>query len=81
MPWVHFVPIQNDLSDLYDALVFFRGDTMTWHQDGTGSANDTRGERERVGRHDKMAKNIAMQGRKWSKTFWRREDMTAYIFR
>ncbi|EGO19794.1 glycosyltransferase family 90 protein [Serpula lacrymans var. lacrymans S7.9] len=25
-PWVHYIPIQLDLSDLYDALVFFRGD-------------------------------------------------------
>src|SRR6266446_7141378 len=25
-PWVHYVPIQSDLSDLWDALVFFRGD-------------------------------------------------------
>ncbi|KAL0957963.1 hypothetical protein HGRIS_000143 [Hohenbuehelia grisea] len=24
-PWVHYVPIQVDYSDLYDALVFFRG--------------------------------------------------------
>ncbi|TFK31626.1 glycosyl transferase family 90-domain-containing protein [Crucibulum laeve] len=25
-PWVHYVPIQLDLSDLHDALFFFRGD-------------------------------------------------------
>jgi len=25
-PWVHYVPIQSDYSDLYDTLVFFRGD-------------------------------------------------------
>ncbi|KAG1761134.1 hypothetical protein EDD22DRAFT_847968 [Suillus occidentalis] len=25
-PWVHYVPIQIDYSDLYDALLFFRGD-------------------------------------------------------
>ncbi|KAJ2932199.1 hypothetical protein H1R20_g4882, partial [Candolleomyces eurysporus] len=25
-PWVHYVPVQMDLSDLHDALVFFRGD-------------------------------------------------------
>ncbi|KAJ8073632.1 hypothetical protein PM082_011910 [Marasmius tenuissimus] len=25
-PWVHFVPVQVDLSDLYDSLMFFRGD-------------------------------------------------------
>jgi len=31
-PWVHYVPIQLDLSDLHDALFFFRGDAH-----GTGS--------------------------------------------
>lgn len=25
-PWVHYVPVQVDLSDLHDALIFFRGD-------------------------------------------------------
>ncbi|KAF8576246.1 glycosyltransferase family 90 protein [Ramaria rubella] len=26
MPWVHYIPVQVDLSDLYDILAFFRGD-------------------------------------------------------
>ncbi|GFZ52429.1 hypothetical protein JCM24511_10202 [Saitozyma sp. JCM 24511] len=26
-PWVHYVPIQVDYSDLYDVIAFFRGDT------------------------------------------------------
>lgn len=25
-PWVHYIPVQVDLSDLWDALAFFRGD-------------------------------------------------------
>ena len=25
-PWLHYVPVQVDLSDLYDSFVFFRGD-------------------------------------------------------
>jgi len=31
--------------------------------------------------HDRLARQIASNGRQWSKTFWRREDMTAYMFR
>lgn len=62
-PWVHYVPIQVDLSDLWDALTFFRG------QPG--------GE----GAHDDMACKIARDGREWSLSFWRREDMVAYMFR
>lgn len=34
-PWVHYVPIQVDLSDLHDALSFFRGGL-----NGTGAHDD-----------------------------------------
>ncbi|KII83965.1 glycosyltransferase family 90 protein [Plicaturopsis crispa FD-325 SS-3] len=63
MPWVHYVPVQLDYSDLHDALGFFRGDL-----NGEGA-------------HDDMARKIATAGRVWSKTFWRKEDLTAYQFR
>ncbi|KAF8908122.1 glycosyl transferase family 90-domain-containing protein [Gymnopilus junonius] len=62
-PWVHYVPVQLDLSDLWDALVFFRGDPA-----GNGA-------------HEDIAKEIAEAGRAWSKSFWRKEDMVAYMFR
>ncbi|KAK0496511.1 glycosyltransferase family 90 protein [Armillaria luteobubalina] len=63
MPWVHYIPIQGDYSDLWDALVFFRGDLK-------GDNN-----------HEDLARKIASAGRDWSRTFWRKEDMTAYNFR
>ncbi|KAF8347448.1 glycosyl transferase family 90-domain-containing protein [Amanita rubescens] len=62
-PWLHYVPIQIDLSDLHDALVFFHGDA-----NGEGA-------------HDELAHLIALEGRKWSKNFWRRQDLIAYFFR
>lgn len=62
-PWVHYVPVQVDLSDLYDALLFFRGD-------GNGE-----------GAHEHLARKIAVAGRQWSKTFWRKEDLVSYMFR
>ncbi|KAJ7180036.1 glycosyl transferase family 90-domain-containing protein [Mycena crocata] len=34
-PWVHYIPIQLDLSDLHDALAFFRGDAS-----GAGAHED-----------------------------------------
>ncbi|KAF5354282.1 hypothetical protein D9756_007151 [Leucocoprinus leucothites] len=34
-PWVHYIPVQVDLSDLHDSLVFFRGDG-----NGEGSHED-----------------------------------------
>ena len=56
-PWVHYIPIKADLTDLYDVLTFFRAG------------------------HDSMGEEIATEGKKWSKAFWRREDMVAYQFR
>ncbi|KAG2068520.1 hypothetical protein BDR04DRAFT_1208647, partial [Suillus decipiens] len=62
-PWVHYVPVQVDLSDLYDTLTFFRGGPQ-----GEGA-------------HEDLAKKIAAAGREWSQTYWRKEDLTAYMFR
>lgn len=62
-PWVHYVPIKVDYSDLYDAVAFFNGDT-----EGNPGEDD-------------LAQEIAMAGRKWSKQFYRNQDMTAYTFR
>ncbi|KAL1749096.1 glycosyltransferase family 90 protein [Schizophyllum fasciatum] len=62
-PWLHYVPVQMDYSDLYDSLIFFRGDEHG------------------VGAHDDLAEKIAVQGRKWSKEYWRMEDLQAYFIR
>ncbi|KIJ63998.1 glycosyltransferase family 90 protein [Hydnomerulius pinastri MD-312] len=63
-PWVHYVPVKVDYSDLHDSLSFFRGNLVT----GQGA-------------HEEMASKIARAGREWSKSFWRKEDMIAYMFR
>ena len=62
-PWVHYIPVQVDLSDLYDSLMFFRGDLH---------GNNA---------HDDLARKIASAGREWSLRYWRKEDLTAYMFR
>lgn len=40
-----------------------------------------RGDLNGEGAHEDMAEKIATAGRTWAKTFWRREDLTAYMFR
>ncbi|KAJ3866512.1 hypothetical protein EV359DRAFT_71786 [Lentinula novae-zelandiae] len=52
-----------DLLDLYDSLIFFRGDS-----NGEGA-------------QEELARQIALQGREWSKTYWRRQDIIAYSYR
>ncbi|KAG8901563.1 Glycosyltransferase Family 90 domain containing protein [Tulasnella sp. 408] len=63
-PWLHYIPLKYDYSDLYDVLAFFLGDVH-----GKAKGNDA------------MAASIGVAGRKWATTYWRREDMVAYVFR
>lgn len=64
-PWVHYVPVKLDYTDLYDSLSFFRGD-----MNGRGKGGE-----------DDLARDIGMAGREWSEKFYRTEDMIAYVFR
>ncbi|WVF68637.1 hypothetical protein IAT40_003407 [Kwoniella sp. CBS 6097] len=74
-PWVHYVPIQVDYSDLYDAMAFFQGDSHSHSNSATSdSTSDTPGE-------PTLARDIAEAGREWAHTHWRKEDMVAYTFR
>ncbi|KAF8517358.1 hypothetical protein BU17DRAFT_76415 [Hysterangium stoloniferum] len=68
MPWVHYIPVQINLSDLYDILAFFRGSP------NPATASEETG-------NDAVAEKIATAGKVWSDTFYRKEDMTAYHFR
>lgn len=40
-----------------------------------------RGEDEWTNTNDALAASIAKAGKEWSRTYYRREDMTAYMFR
>jgi hypothetical protein len=40
-----------------------------------------RGDINGEGGQDELAQKLAKAGRDWSLTFWRKEDMTAYMFR
>ncbi|GAA5985617.1 hypothetical protein JCM10908_007044 [Rhodotorula pacifica] len=64
-PWVHYVPVRVDYSDLYNLLAFFDGGA----------------DRARTGNHDGLAEEIAMAGADWAAKFWRVEDMQAYVYR
>ncbi|PLW06531.1 hypothetical protein PCASD_24354 [Puccinia coronata f. sp. avenae] len=39
-PWVHYVPIKIDYSDLYDVMVFFRGDDDDEDEDDAAAKGD-----------------------------------------
>ncbi len=60
-PWLHYVPIRIDYSDLYNVLAFFDG--------GLGP--------DREGHHDDLANSIAVAGADWAAKHWRVVDMKA----
>ncbi|KAK1231220.1 hypothetical protein PQX77_005665 [Marasmius sp. AFHP31] len=78
-PWVHYVPVQVDLSDLWSVFLFFRG-VMNTHE-GESGTDGSQYASGGGGAHDELAKKIGDDGYEWSRTFWRREDMVAYNFR
>lgn len=69
-PWVHYIPIKVDYSDLYDVMVFFLGDQ-----------SDDPNLKEFKKGHDELAEKIATDGKTWAAEHWRRQDMAAYMFR
>lgn len=69
-PWLHFVPLDIRLHNLYSTLLYF-----------TGILGGKSGRETQVGAHEREAALIAEQGREWANKSLRREDMEIYMFR
>ena len=69
-PWLHFVPQDIRLHDVYSTLLYFTG--IRRHKDGRDI---------NVGAHEREAAFIAEQGREWANKILRKEDMEIYMFR
>jgi hypothetical protein len=84
-PWLHYVPVQFDLSDLYDILVYFRGlpESFVTSSSSSGASNASRVEAGFEARRgdDHLARSIASAGSLWAKDYWRKEDIGAYMYR
>ena len=68
MPWVHFVPLDITLRDLWATMAYFLGFPADGDSGGL-QAHDVEGER------------IATEGRVWADKVLRREDMLLYVHR
>ncbi|GAA5832497.1 hypothetical protein JCM11251_001347 [Rhodosporidiobolus azoricus] len=69
-PWVHYIPVKLDYSDLLPILAFFIGSPLP--------ADIRAG---RTGAHDELAEQVATEGKRWAQQFWREVDMQAYLWR
>ncbi|WVQ82986.1 hypothetical protein IAT38_005124 [Cryptococcus sp. DSM 104549] len=68
-PWLHYIPLKPDYSDLYDIMAFFVGPV-----DELGNVDETRG-------HDHLARKIGEAGQRFALEHWSWVDMQAYTFR
>ncbi|GAA5914455.1 hypothetical protein JCM6882_003023 [Rhodosporidiobolus microsporus] len=69
-PWVHYVPVKLDYTDLLPILSFFIGSPLP--------ADIRNG---RTGAHDDLAERIATAGKEWAGQYWRKVDMQVYLWR
>ncbi|KAI9784537.1 MAG: hypothetical protein M1816_000803 [Peltula sp. TS41687] len=73
-PWLHFVPLDLRLHDVYSTLAYFAGLTTTTNKQG-------RRNRLHAAPHHQEGEYIATQGRHWANKVLRKEDMEIYMFR
>ncbi|KAF2796472.1 glycosyltransferase family 90 protein [Melanomma pulvis-pyrius CBS 109.77] len=73
--WLHFIPMDNTLVDLYGIMEFFLG-TRT-----EAGNEDFAHLKIEGGGHDAKAKKIAQTGKEWAGKVLRREDMLLYVYR
>ncbi|KAF8576378.1 glycosyltransferase family 90 protein [Ramaria rubella] len=72
IPYYHYIPIQQDYSDVYNVMAFFAGPPA---KGSKGFHIDT------AGGHDNLAQQIGENAAKFVRTMWRWEDMQVYMYR
>jgi hypothetical protein len=78
-PWVHYVPVNLEYSDLIDIMAFVSAVGFVWWV--MGLADDQfAGSATHPGRDD-LAEGIGRAGREWASKYWREDDLVAYMFR
>lgn len=78
MPWVHFIPVEISLRDLWGTMAYFLG---FGDEAGTGGGGGGGGFGGFMQAHDLEGERIADEGRVWAGKVLRREDMLLYVQR
>ncbi len=85
-PWVHYIPIQIDYSDVHDTLTFVSLAFAARYLAVLVLIDSLflpqfRGDMYGRGGQQHLAEQIAVAGKEWSEKHWRRVDMAAYTYR
>ncbi|KAF8495321.1 hypothetical protein JB92DRAFT_3146989 [Gautieria morchelliformis] len=76
IPYYHYIPVQQDYSDVYNVMAFFAGPPAS------GAVADHQGLRIDASRgHDDLAQKIGENAERFARTQWRWEDMQVYTYR
>jgi hypothetical protein len=76
VPWLHYIPLDSTLVDLYGVMEFFVGYHTKEKVDG---GNDARLSNRFA--HEEEAHRIAEGSKDWANKVLRREDMLIYVYR
>jgi len=81
-PWLHYIPLSMDYSELYNVYAYFAGPTPSMMKGIQRQAEGTIiGGEYYSPPGDAQLRNIALAGRKWKRTTARLIDMDIYVYR
>ncbi|EIW53340.1 capsular associated protein [Trametes versicolor FP-101664 SS1] len=80
-PWLHYIPISQTYSEIYNVHAFFSGATESTLRAANATALSIPPEQRRTVDGDRRLRRIARAGKQWKRTIVRRVDMEAYVYR
>ncbi|KAI0752756.1 capsular associated protein [Daedaleopsis nitida] len=80
-PWVHYIPLSQSYSEIYNIHAFFSGATDSALHAANATALYMPADKRKTLDGDRRLKRIARAGKQWKRTIGRRVDMEAYVYR
>lgn len=80
-PWLHYIPLSTSYQEIYNIHAFFSGATEATLRAANSTTLELPLEERKPGDGDRRLKRIARAGKQWRRTFGRKVDMEAYMYR
>ncbi|RDX45857.1 capsular associated protein [Lentinus brumalis] len=80
-PWLHFIPLSQSYSEIYNIHAFFSGATESTLRVANATALYMPADKRKTIDGDRRLRRIARAGKQWKRTIGRRVDMEAYVYR
>ncbi|OBZ76168.1 Beta-1,2-xylosyltransferase 1 [Grifola frondosa] len=80
-PWLHYIPLSQSYSEIYNIHAFFSGATDSTLQAANATVLNLPAGKKHTIDGDRRLRRIARAGKQWKRTIGRRVDMEAYVYR